>query len=146
MKTRWLGLMGIAVALSGCQAAPSVHDAWVRLPAVPGRPAAAYAEVKGGATDTAVVRISTPAAGRSEMHLSSNDAAGHMSMTPIDAAALRAGQTASFAPGGMHVMLFDLRDDLRIGGTIPLTFHFRDDEVRPITVDARLVGAGDPAP
>lgn len=144
MKTRWAALMA-AVALAGCQRGPSVEDAWVRLPAVPGRPAAGYATVRGDASsDRVLVGVSSPAAKRAELHESMAGHGGMMAMQPLRHVAIAKGEAASFAPGGKHIMLFGLSPDLRAGGSVPMTFAFEDGA--KVTVDAKLVAAGDPAP
>ncbi len=144
MKTRWAALVGAALMLAGCQKGPIVSDAWVRLPAVPGRPAAAYATIQsGGSADHVLVAVTSPAIARAELHESMAGHGGMMSMQPIDRVAIGRG-VVTFAPGGRHVMLFGVSGDLRPGGTVPLTFRFADKEA--VTVDAKLVGAGDPAP
>ncbi len=153
MKTRWMGLgpgvglgLGLAIAalLTGCQPPTRVKDAWVRLPAVPGRPAAAYATIASGSYAEALLGVASPAAGRTELHQSMGGHGSMAGMRPLERLPLTRHQDNALAPGGAHVMLFDLKGDLRPGGTIPLTFRFEgwDD----ITVDAKLVGAGDPAP
>ncbi|MGN7159983.1 copper chaperone PCu(A)C [Sphingomonas sp. SAFR-052] len=142
MKTRWAALMA-AVALAGCQQGPSVEDAWVRLPAVPGRPAAGYAIVHGGSGGKDVLtRVASPAVERIELHESMASHGGMMAMRPLDS--VRVKGTVGFGPGGKHLMLFGLSSELRAGGMIPLTFAFGDGS--KVTVDAKLVGAGDPAP
>jgi copper(I)-binding protein len=144
VKTRWAALMA-AVALAGCQQGPSVEDAWVRLPAVPGRPAAGYATVRGdGSSDRVLVGVSSPAAERAELHESMAGHGGMMAMQPLRHVAIAKGEAASFAPGGKHIMLFGLSPDLRAGGSVPMTFAFEDGA--KVTVDAKLVAAGDPGP
>ncbi|MEN2746987.1 copper chaperone PCu(A)C [Sphingomonas sp. T9W2] len=142
MKTRWAALMA-AVALAGCQQGPSVEDAWVRLPAVPGRPAAGYAIVHGGGGAGRVLTgVSSPAAERAELHESMTGHGSMMAMQPLDR--VRVNGTVSFSPGGKHIMLFGLSPDLRAGASAPMTFAFEDGA--KVTVDAKLVAAGDPAP
>ncbi len=144
MKTRWAALVA-AVALSGCQMNPTVEDAWIRLPAVPGRPAAGYAAVHSGSSSYDVlIGVSSPAAGRAELHETMAGHGGMMAMRPLGKIKLAQGEVVTFAPGGKHIMLFGLSPDLRAGGTVPMTFGFADGT--KVTVDARLVGAGDPAP
>ncbi len=142
MKTRWMALMA-TILLAGCQQAPSVRDAWVRLPAVPGRPAAGYAIVRGRSSGNDVLTsVASPAVARAELHESMASHGGMMAMQPLPKVAIKG--TVGFDPGGKHIMLFGLSNDLRAGGTVPLTFGF--DDGTKVTVDARLVAAGDPAP
>ena len=143
MKTRWMVLAAGALMLGGCSMAPSIDDAWVRLPAVPGRPAIAYATITGGSVDVELAAISTPAARRVELHRSMTGGHGMSTMRPIERLSIVKGQTVKLAPGGIHAMLFDMAPQLQPGGWIKLTFDFDGGEQ---TVDAKLVGAGDPAP
>lgn len=124
-------------------ATPAVSNAWVRLPAVPGRPAAAYFTLSGGAADDALVSVTTPAAKRTALH-ESMEHGGVMSMTPIENVPLGAGAAMDFAPGGKHVMLFDVSPDLAAGGTTELTVTFANGPA--VTVQAALVAPGGEAP
>ena len=142
MKTRWMALMA-AMALAGCQQRPSVENAWVRLPAVPGRPAAGYAIAHGGSGGRDVLTsVTSPAVERIEIHETMESHGGMVAMRPLDK--VKVTGTVGFGPGGKHLMLFGLRDDARAGGTIPLTFGFENGS--KATTTAKLVGAGDPAP
>jgi len=136
-------LVPAIVALSACQQPKqaAVGNAWVRLAAVPANPSAAYFTLKGGPKDATLTGVSTPAAVRTEMHESMNTG-GMMAMTPLKLVALRAGGEVAFAPGGKHVMLYGLK--ATPGGAVPLTFTFADGQ--QLTAQAKVVGAGDPAP
>lgn len=138
---RKLAALAMAASIAGCgkPAALSIENAWVRLPAVPGRPAAAYFTLQGGAADATLVRVETTAARSTGMHRSS--AAG---MRPLASVAVPAEATVAFAPGEQHVMLFDPDPRLSPGGTAPLVLSFADG--RRLSTTARLVGPGDPAP
>ena len=131
----------IAATLAGCgqPSASSVGEAWVRLPAVPGRPGAAYFTLTGGRTDATLIAVSTPAAHRAELHESMANG-----MRPTASVALAAGTRVTFAPGGRHVMLFDLNPRLAPGATVPLTVSLADGH--QLTTPATVVGAADPAP
>jgi periplasmic copper chaperone A len=140
------GLVTLACLLAACHAAPrgpAVSDAWVRLPAVPGNPGAAYFTLAGGATPDTLLAVSTPAAHRAEMHESMRHA-GMTAMRPLSDVALPAGATLRFAPGGRHVMLFDIGPAVKPGARIPLSVALAGGA--RLTVTATVVGAGDPAP
>lgn len=133
------------VALSGCGQAKelAVSDAWVRLAAAPGRPAAGYFTIRGGATDQTVIAVTTPAAGRVELHETMQHGAA-MTMAPIGEVKVPAGATVSFAPGGKHLMLFDVARAVAKGAKVPMTFTFADGHT--LAVEAQAIAAGDPAP
>jgi copper(I)-binding protein len=133
--------------VAGCQQAPkdvTVDGAWVRLPAVPGNPGAAYFTLHGGSKDAILVAVSAKFTLVTEMHQSMTGPGGMHSMAPLKQAPVPAGGTASFAPGGNHVMLFNISPKLKPGEKVPLTLAFADG--RKVAVQAIVIGAGDPAP
>lgn len=122
----------------------AAEDAWIRLPAVAGRPGAAYFEVEANGRGDALVGISTPVAKRAELHESMAGDGGMMTMAPLAEVALKAGEEVAFVPGGRHAMLFDMTPDLQAGSETKVTLTFASG--REIVVPARIVGAGETPP
>ena len=144
MRLPIIGVLGFAM-LAGCQPMPpSVEDAWIRLPAVQGRPAAAYFELDAGRAAQTLLSVKSPIAIRSELHESMEMDGGMMSMKPLAQLAIPAGDDVEFAPGGKHVMLFDIAPSAKPGDVTKLIFTFADGQT--LEVDAKLLAAGDPAP
>lgn len=139
-------LVAATAALAGCTQPGqlAVTDAWVRLAAVPGRPAAGYFTIRGGPTDATLLSAATDAAVRTELHESMAAMNGGMTMDAIRSVAVPAGQQVRFAPGGKHAMLFDVNPAIKPGATITLTFTFAD--ATRIEQKAQVLAAGDPAP
>ncbi|ATY32357.1 copper chaperone PCu(A)C [Sphingomonas psychrotolerans] len=139
------GMVAAALLLTGCgqPAELGASQAWVRLPAVAGRPGAAYFTVRGGAQADTLLAVSTPAALRSELH-ETMDHAGVKSMQPTRDVPVPAKGKIEFAPGGRHVMLFDLGPNVKPGTRLPLALAFASG--KKLEVQARVVGAGDPPP
>ena len=131
----------VALPLAACGPAQErqVDGAWIRLPAVPGRPGAAYFTLHGGAADATLVAVASPRAARAELHESMANG-----MRPVVSVPVPAGGIVSFAPGGRHVMLFDLDPRLPPGSSAALTLSFADG--RTLSTTAPVVGAADPAP
>lgn len=125
----------VAATAAPAAAQPSVAAAWVRLPVVQGRPAAGYFTLHGGAAEDRLVAVTTPAAGRVELH-SMNMTDGVMRMAKLDAVTVPPETAVMFAPGGNHLMMFDLKPGLRVGQRVPLAFRFASG--RTVTVDAEL--------
>lgn len=144
MRTR-LGIVSLAV-LAACQqpAELKADKAWVRLPAVSGNPGAAYFALTGGDKGDVLLAVTTPAALRSEMHESMKGDHGMMAMAPVKDVAVGPRAAVVFAPGGKHVMLFDLGPQVAAGKRIPLALSFASG--KRLEVEAMVVGAGDPAP
>jgi periplasmic copper chaperone A len=143
----FVGMIAAALLLAGCQAKPAettVDKAWVRLPSAKGNPGAAYFTVHGGSKPAALLAVRARFALRTELHETVTGPGGMMKMAPIKDVAVPANGTLAFAPGGRHVMLFDVSPDVKPGGKAPLTLSFADG--RNIEVQAQLLSAGDPAP
>ncbi len=116
-----------------------VSDASVRLATVPGRPAAGYFTLHGGAADDLLVSVASPLATRVELH-SSSMAGGVMRMDVLPAVAVPKGGVVRFAPGASHLMIFGLRTDVKRGATVPLVFRFRSGA--SVRADAVAVAPG----
>jgi periplasmic copper chaperone A len=134
-------ILAMLVALAGCRSEPAsempcVEMGWVRLPAVPGRPGAAYFVLRGGARETRLVRLSTPQAAQAVMHGPAMSALGPQTVP--------AGGELEFGPGDKHVMLFGLSEDLQPMSPVMLTFHF--DSGPPLTEQVPAVPAAYPGP
>ena len=56
--------------------------------------------------------------------MSQMDSSGVMSMQPQQSVEIPASDTVEFKPGGLHVMLINLNQDLALGNTILLTLKF----------------------
>jgi len=143
------GFVGIVVAgllVAGCQQKVEVKadGAWVRLPAVAGNPGVAYFTLHGGSEPATLLAVSAPFAIRAEMHENMKGHDGMMTMAPLTQVAVAPKTDVKFAPGGNHVMLFDLAPTLQPGTKAPLRLSFADGKT--IEVSAVIVGAGDPEP
>lgn len=133
----------LALLLAGC-GGPTTIDldhAWMRLPAVAGRPAAAYFTLHGGPVDKTLIGVTTDVTLRSDMHESMR---GGQGMAPLKQVPVPAGSTITFAPGGRHVMLYGVNPIATPGSNVLLTLTFADGT--RLTRTALVVGAGDPAP
>jgi copper(I)-binding protein len=60
-----------------------------------------------------------------------------MSMREVPEIALPAGATVELAPGGLHLMLIDLVEDLGPGDTFELTLEFEQAETVTVTAEVR---------
>lgn len=130
----------LALLSTGCARKPqgiAVRDAWIRLAAVKGEPAAAYFRIEGGAEGTRLVGISSPAVRRIELHESMTGGA-MARMKRLKEVEFDYRGLVRFEPTGKHAMLFGLPRDVKEGGTLPLTFSFN--AAPPVTVDAEVRG------
>ncbi|MGL1832841.1 copper chaperone PCu(A)C [Rhodocyclaceae bacterium SMB388] len=102
----------------------TVSDPWVRGTVAPQRATGAFMQLTAE-KDARLVGAGSPAAGVVEIHemAMENDV---MRMRRIDRLDLPAGQTVELKPGGHHVMLMDLKQDMSADMTVPLTLIFED--------------------
>ncbi len=128
MKFRQLSL---SVALAATLAVPAfaqsvdVKDAWVRV-SVPGQKATGAFMKITAREGSRLVAASSPVAGVTEVHEMKMDG-NVMTMRAVQGGLeLPAGKTVELKPGGLHVMLLDLKAALPKDSTIPLTLVFRD--------------------
>ena len=85
-----------------------------------------------------VVQVSTPVAGTAEIHEMSM-ADNVMRMRPVDALELPAGKTVELNPSGFHVMLMDLKHQVKEGETVPLTLVVEGSDGRKTNVEVKAV-------
>ena len=140
MTARRSLLMPMCALLAACgQSAPvSVNEPWANATPVGASVAAVYLELTVDAPDT-LVSASTTVADHIEMHTSSEEN-GMMKMRPLATVELPAGQPFSFAPGGAHFMLIDLRQPLVAGMRFPMTLEFQ--RAGTVTVQVQVVELG----
>lgn len=138
------GLGVAAMALASCSQPKelSVDGAWVRLGAATGRPAAAYFTVHGGPTPATLISVTTDVAIKAEMH-ETTAKNGVTSMAPLSRVEVPAKTDVAFAPGGRHVMLFNMNPGIKPADRVTLTFAFADGT--RILYNANVVAAGTPA-
>jgi copper(I)-binding protein len=102
----------------------AVEDPFARASAGPAKVGAVFMIVKNsGAAADALVAAESPVAARAELHTHIKDG-DVMRMRQVSSIDVPAGGTVSLQPGGLHIMLIDLKEPLRQGETFPLTLTF----------------------
>ena len=137
-----------AALLAGCDRPPPdgsvvVNDAWVRLPAVKGRPGGAYFRMEAGSEGTRLLGVSSSGVSRIELH-ETTTVGGRTKMEKRKEVEFPSRGELIFEPGGHHAMLFGIDKRVKAGDKIPLTFSFN--VAPPITVEAEVRSAGGEAP
>lgn len=114
-----LTIAAALLAALAAQAQTSVKDAWVRGTVAGQKATGLFGQitsVSGGK----LVAASSPVAGVVEVHEMAMDG-NVMKMRAIPGLDLPAGKTVDLKPGGYHVMLMDLKRELKPGETVPVT-------------------------
>ncbi len=136
--------LALVLSASPAQAQPvEIRDAWVRV-AVPGQSGTGAFMKIMARENLRLVGASTPLAGVTEIHemkMSGNV----MQMRAVAALELPAGKTVELKPGGMHLMLMDLKGPLVRDSALPLTLLFSDAQGRQTRMELRLPVRAQPA-
>lgn len=115
---RTVALAALLLAFAA-HAQTTVKEAWVRGTVASQKSTGVYAQItsSGGGR---LVAVSSPLAGVAEIHEMAMDG-DVMRMRALPSLELPAGKTVELKPGGYHVMLLELKQELKAGGAVPLT-------------------------
>jgi periplasmic copper chaperone A len=114
-------------------------EVWARTGMVDGNSAVYMMLVNGTSADDELISASSDVADAVELHESKMGANGEMQMIPQASIPLAAGAKVEFKPGGLHVMLIGLKQELKVGDQFEITLHFKN---HPDTVLKVIVKEG----
>src|ERR1700709_168946 len=118
-----------------------ISQAWSRATPGGAKIAGGYLTIenKGTAPDR-LIGGSGDIAGKGEVHeMAMNN--GVMTMRPLDKGlAIEPGKTVKLAPGGYHLMMFDLKGPFKQGEKVPVTLQFEKAGKVTLSLDAQGVG------
>jgi copper(I)-binding protein len=121
--SKLLFLIGMLIARSA-YAEVTITDAWVRENAPGQAVGAAYMTLKS-TEESSLVFVESPTAGSVEIHsMTMNN--NVMKMRKLEELPLKAGKPEKLAPGGFHLMLFDLKKPLKSGEKVDFKLCFKD--------------------
>jgi copper(I)-binding protein len=117
-----------------------VSNAWVRATVPAQKATGAFMRLQAR-TDSKLVAASSPVAGVVEVH---EMAMEHevMRMRQIRYLALPAGKSVELGPGGYHIMLLELKHQVREGDKVPLSLVIEGKDGRRETVQAEAIARG----
>jgi hypothetical protein len=134
---RAITLAALTLAFGAASAQTTVSDAWIRGTVPQQKATGLFAQItsaKGGR----LVGASTPVAGVVEVHEMSMDG-NVMKMRALpNGLELPAGKAVALKPGGYHVMLIDLKQQLKAGDTVPVTLVFQGADPQRETVEIKV--------
>ncbi len=119
--------MLVSMLLACSKQAPEINitDNWVRATAEGQDVGAAYMTITS-ASDTSLVNVESSASDSIEIHSMSMEN-GIMKMRMLEQLDLKAKTPNKLAPGGFHLMLFDLKNPLKAGETVSFSLHFKNE-------------------
>jgi periplasmic copper chaperone A len=118
MKTSFLALL-FSFFVSSAFAQVTVHEPWVRATVPQQKATGAFMQVTA-AQDARLVEVRSPLAAVVEIHemKMENDV---MRMRAVPGIDLPAGKPVDLGPGGYHIMLLDLKRQVKAGEVVPMT-------------------------
>ncbi len=122
-----------------------ITQAWSRATPGGAKIGGAYLTIenKGSAPDR-LIGGSADIAGKVEVHEMAIEN-GVMKMRALDKGlTIEPGKTVKLAPGGYHLMMFDLKSPLKQGDKVPVTLEFEKAGKAQISLDIESVGAQAP--
>lgn len=123
-----------------------ITQPWSRATPAGAKVAGGYLTIENkGAAPDRLTSGSSDVAGKFEIHeMAMNN--GVMTMRPLDKGlVIEPGKTVKLAPGGYHLMLMDLKSQLKQGDKVPLTLEFEKAGKVVLSLDVQGVGAQAPA-
>lgn len=129
MKKIFLLVLTLTLTLSACSAPGDieVHNAWVR-PTAQGQNAGVYFTIHNHSTnDDELTGATATVADVVEIHESKmeNDV---MQMNMLPSLPIAADEEINFEPGGLHIMLINIKEELVLGDHIGIILHFKNHE------------------
>jgi copper(I)-binding protein len=124
MKRQFLALLAGSLLSVSALAQVSVSEPWIRATVPAQKVTGAFMRVQS-ATAARLVGVQTDVAGRAELHEMAMNGQT-MRMRRVESIELPAGKPVNLASGGYHIMLMDLKRQVKEGETLGLTLQVQD--------------------
>ncbi|MBT9550992.1 MAG: copper chaperone PCu(A)C [Hydrogenophaga sp.] len=130
----------LAVTASAWAQSPAsveIKDPWVRATVAQQKATGAFMQLTAKA-DSKLVEVKSPVAGVAEIHEMAMDK-DVMKMRQVPGLALPAGKAVDLKPGGFHVMLLDLKAQVKVGDVVPFTLVFEGKDGQRESVEIKAL-------
>lgn len=143
---RLFTLAALLAATTAAQAQTTVKEAWVRGTVAQQKATGLFAQITS-AQGGRLVAASSPVAGVVEIHEMTMDGTTMRMRALPNGLELPAGKTVELKPGGLHVMLMDLKGPVKAGDTVDvtLTIEGKDGKKEQIALKAPVKALAAPA-
>ena len=145
IKRWWVAALVCLGLWPSAYAQVTVDRAWARTTVPQQMSSGAFMRITAQ-KDVRLTGVRSPLAGVVEVHEMKMDN-GIMRMRPVGELPIKAGQSIELKSGGYHLMMMDLKRQLKAGETVPLTLKFKapDGSVSEVAVKA-VAALTQPAP
>jgi copper(I)-binding protein len=121
----------------------TVENAWSRATPAAAKTGALYLTIIDHGAPDRLISVATPVADTAELHQTTMQN-GIMRMRPVDGLAVSEQEPGKLAPGGYHIMLMGLKQQLKPGASFPVTLTF--EHAGAVQASAVVAKAGASAP
>lgn len=128
-----MSAFAFSMAAISAQAQVTVKNAWVRATVPQQMATGVFFDIQSN-KDARVISVQTSAASIAEIHEMKMEK-NVMKMRPIEYLELPAGKSVELKPGGYHLMLMDLKAQIKPGDAIPLTLVVEGKDKKRETID-----------
>lgn len=116
----------------------TLEGGWAR-PGSKGQTSAAYFNISNGtASPDTIVSVSSPIAQKAGIHESYKGENGLSGMRPAPNQVIAAGTDLYLRPGGLHLMLMELKNKVAVGDSIQISVTFNRNGTKTIRLPVQL--------
>lgn len=126
-----------SVLAISAQAQVTVSDAWVRATVAQQKATGAFMQLKS-VKDVRLLEVRSPVAGVAEIH-KMEMADNMMKMRAVDSIDLPAGKVVELKPGAYHIMLMDLKAQVKDGDVVPVTLVVEGKDKKRETIEVKAI-------
>jgi copper(I)-binding protein len=132
---KFLYAIAIAAFAGNVNAQITVKDPWIRATVPQQKATGAFMQLSA-AQDTRLVEAKSPVAGTVEIHEMKMEN-NVMKMRAVQGVDIAAGKAVDLKPGGYHVMLMGLKEQMKEGASVPVTLVFEGKDKKRETVEVK---------
>jgi periplasmic copper chaperone A len=137
MRKAFVLILIYTVMLTACSSKQlSINDAWARTGSTGGNSAIYMVIDNPLDQDDVLLSAKSNAAEAVELHLSKMSDEGAMMMQQQENLPVPADSKVELKPGGFHIMLINLKHDIKAGETFPVTLTFQN--AGEVTIDVPI--------
>lgn len=136
IHAKLLSALVLAAIALPVQAQVTVNDPWVRATVAQQSATGAFMRITS-TQDARLVEVKSPVAGVVEVHEMRMEK-DVMKMRAVRELALPAGTSVELKPGGYHIMLMDLKRQMKEGDSVPLTLVIEARDKKRSNLDIKV--------
>lgn len=145
LLTGFLAISISPVSTIAGESALRVDDPYVRLVPPGTKTTGAFMTIhNAGNAERKLVKATSPVSDKVQLHTHMNDN-GVMKMREVPDIAVPAGGKVELKPGSYHIMLIEMKSELKEGDRVPVTLRFDDDSTSQVDATVRKLPTMMPA-